>query len=364
MPAIVVERPGQSQIDVTAPLGGSVTKVNVIQGEAVLPGQPLFDLRLTHEELVKAQTEFLQAAEQLDVEQREIARLESVDVPGAIPGKTIRLREYEKQKLEAALNAQRQSLMLHGMTAQQVQQILDDRKLIQGLTVYAPEHPQNGDDHAPGRPFHVQSLKVKPGQYVAAGESLCALADHHTLYVEGKAFEQDIDALTAVAKNDLPISAVLVSGGQTRERVEGLKILYLSDTVETESRAFHFYLQLPNELVRDRNDAGGHRFVAWKFRPGQRLELLIPVEEWSDRIVLPIEAVAVDGAETYVFEQNGDHFDRVAVHVEYRDKDWAVIENDGSLLGATVAVAGAHQMQLALKNQAGGGADPHAGHSH
>jgi cobalt-zinc-cadmium efflux system membrane fusion protein len=81
--------------------------------------------------------------------------------------------------------------------------------------------------------------------------------------------------------------------------------------------------------------------------------------------VLPVEAVAREGAESFVFQQNGDHFDRVTVHVKYRDQFWAVIENDGSLFpGDVVALRGAHQLQMALKNQAGGGVDPHAGHNH
>ena len=32
--------------------------------------------------------------------------------------------------------------------------------------------------------------------------------------------------------------------------------------------------------------------------------------------------------------------------------------------GDIIAHAGAHQMQMALKNKAGGGVDPHAGHHH
>jgi len=42
-----------------------------------------------------------------------------------------------------------------------------------------------------------------------------------------------------------------------------------------------------------------------------------------------------------------------------------VIANDGSLFsGDAIALSGAHQMQVALKNKAGGGVDPHAGHNH
>jgi hypothetical protein len=105
--------------------------------------------------------------------------------------------------------------------------------------------------------------------------------------------------------------------------------------------------------------------VYWQFRPGQRAQISLPVERWEDRIVLPVEAVASDGAEFYVFEANGDHFDRRSVNVEFRDQRSAVIANDGSLrIGSQVAKSAAHQMQLSMKNKAGGGVDPHAGHNH
>jgi hypothetical protein len=55
----------------------------------------------------------------------------------------------------------------------------------------------------------------------------------------------------------------------------------------------------------------------------------------------------------------------VAVHVEHRDGDSAVIANDGAVaVGDVLAGKGAYQMHLALKNKSGGGIDPHAGHNH
>ena len=81
--------------------------------------------------------------------------------------------------------------------------------------------------------------------------------------------------------------------------------------------------------------------------------------------MLPVDAVVQEGAETFVFRQNGDHFDRIAVHVEDRDPQQVVIANDGAVYpGDVLAAQGAYQMHLALKNQAGGGIDPHAGHNH
>jgi hypothetical protein len=132
-----------------------------------------------------------------------------------------------------------------------------------------------------------------------------------------------------------------------------------------QSRTLPFYVRLPNQLTRDVPSPNGLRFIEWKYRPGQRLQLRVPVEEWQQQIVFPVDAIAQEGAEAFVFQQNGNHFDRVPVHVIYRDQAYAVIKNDGSVFpGDIVAQRGAHQLQMALKNKSGGGADPHAGHNH
>ncbi|MBW3598613.1 MAG: biotin/lipoyl-binding protein, partial [Planctomycetes bacterium] len=53
VPAIVVERPGQTVLQVSAPLTGVVTGVFITRGQAIEPGDLLFNLRLTHEDLVQ-----------------------------------------------------------------------------------------------------------------------------------------------------------------------------------------------------------------------------------------------------------------------------------------------------------------------
>lgn len=364
IPAIVVEQPGRTQIHITAPLTGVVTDIYAAQGQAVEPGSPMFDIRLTHEELVTAQRDYLQTAENLDVVNREIARLESLG-EGVIAGKRILEQQYEKQKLEATLRAAEQALLLHGLSQEQIQEILKTRKLLQSLTIRAPGHSHTGNGSHVDHLFHVQSLPVSLGQQVEAGQELCVLADHCELFVEGLAFEDDATRLREAARQGWEVTTRLLVGDMESQEVRGLKLLYLSDHVDPESRAFRFYIRLPNEIVLDQQTSNGPRFIEWRFKPGQRMELRVPVERWEERIVLPVEGVVEEGAETYVYRQNGDHFDRVPVHVEYRDRNSVVISNDGALFpGDVVAGQGAYQMHLALKNKSGGGVDPHAGHQH
>lgn len=362
LPGMVVERPGKSQLRVSAPLTGIVARSYVMQGEAVDPGSPLFDIRLTHEELVSAQGVYLESAEALDVVNAEIERLQSI-TEGVIAGRRILEQKYERQKIKARMRAQRQGLLLHGLSEEQVDQIVASRELLKSLTVHAPPH-DCPTCHAEDHPFHVQSLEVQVGQQVTAGDPLCVLADHCELYIEGTAFEEDMMHLREALAADAPIAAEILVATQRQHAVDGLKILYLADQVDRESRALHFYVRLLNEIVLDRRERE-HRFVQWRYKPGQRVEIRLPVERWEKRIVVPADAVVSEGAESYVYRQSGDHFHQIPVHVEYRDKQSAVLANDGAVApGEVIAGHGGYQIHLALKNQSGGAPDPHAGHGH
>lgn len=387
VPAVVVERPGRTRVEVAAPMTGIVTHVYAVQGEAVTPGTLLFRIRLTHEDLVQAQTDFLRALGELDVELREIERLKQYTDSGAVPGIRRLERVYAKEKLEALLIAQREALRLHGLSEEQVERIEEDRRLLRELSVIAPgpndatvdeQRLMGATDEvalisglstryggaAPPQPLVMQQLLVHQGQTVNAGATLAVLADYSRLYVEGLAFEQDAPALVEAANRGWNATAVF-EGTSDNRRLPGLSFAFLAPEIEPDSRTMRFYVNLPNEMLQDHTDPDGRRFIGWRHRPGQRLELQVPVEEWPNEIVLPVNAVTREGAEYYAFLQNGDHFDRVAVHVKYRDQDQVVIDNDGALFpGDVVAMRGAHQMQMALKNKAGGGVDPHAGHHH
>lgn len=366
VPGMVVERPGRSTVEVTALMTGVITRIYPTEGEAVEPGAKLFDLRLTHEELVQSQADFLKSAEELDVNAREITRIEDlVKEVQALPGKQLLERQYERQKLEAGLRAQRQSLLLHGLTNEQIDAILRNRTLLKSLTVVVPTTTESGGMSPAGTIFQVQSVKVAQGQHVTSGDTLAILADHAQLFIEGEAFARDMQEISRAAEQGSSVSASLETNGSTPSVVSNLRLLYLAAKVDPDSRTLDFYVTLPNEKVRDTKLDDGRRFIAWRFRPGQRLQLEIPIETLPNRIVLPADAVAQEGPETYVFAPNGDRFDRRTVHVEYRDQKWVVIANDGSLFpGDLVATTGAQQLLLALKNKAGGGIDPHAGHNH
>ena len=283
-----------------------------------------------------------------------------------IPGKRIIEKEYERDKVRAALAATRQSLLLHGMSEQQIGEMESTRNVLREITVVAPPYAKNHEHEGIEHQYQMQSIDVNRGESVSVGQLLGVLADHCLLYVEGNAFEDDAERLIQAADIGASIRVAPASGSDTSDEVLDLQVQSVANEIDRQSRALKFYLLLPNQLTgKNEKDASDEKFISWKFRPGQRMEAKIPTTQvMKNKIVLPPDSVVIEGPNAFVFEQNGDNFDRIDVQVLYRDKDTVVLENDGQLVFSSIAMNGAYQMHLALKNQSGGAIDPHAGHTH
>lgn len=396
VPGVVTEWPGRTHIAVTSPLTGVLNSILISRGELVESGTPLFTLRLTHQDLVNTQETFLTKLGELDVEQREIERLSSIASSGAIAGKTLLTRKYERDKLMASVRAARQSMLLHGLTEEQINEIERSRVLIREVTVYAPSlhedrslhHESLGQANArlaesrsdrfasmaqppvmAPHPAHIDAeflvteLHARLGQSVAAGGELAQLSDFSQLLIEGQAFQRDGKVLRQAADTDADVQAVFEAFGDA-EVIDGLNVVYIGTEVNRKSRALPFYVALVNQVERS-EQSGEKRYVSWQYKPGQRLTVRVPVSRIENAIVVPKDAVAEEGPEQYLFVENGEHFDRIPVAVLARDSLNVAIANDGQVWpGQSIAVSGAHQLQMALKNKSGGAIDPHAGHNH
>ena len=194
-----------------------------------------------------------------------------------------------------------------------------------------------------------------------AGETLCLLASHQLLAVEGRAFRDETPLVERAVREGWPVGIDFADDGHGDWPPLGqsFRVNYISNTIDPESRTFRFLMPLVNqsrELTRD-----GRTQRLWRFRPGQRVRLQVRVEALAGVFVLPPDAVVREGAEAYLFRQNGDAFDRKPVHVVYRDRTSVVVADDGSVPpGVYVAQTGAAQLNRMLKAQNG----PAGGHDH
>uniref|UniRef100_A0A7C2K2K6 Secretion protein HlyD n=1 Tax=Schlesneria paludicola TaxID=360056 RepID=A0A7C2K2K6_9PLAN len=382
IPAVVTEQPGHSERRISSSLQGIITRVYIRPGQTVYPGDPLFDLQPMGEVLLSAQSNLLKTLQELDVVEREIQRLQPLADQGTIPTTRLLEKQYEKQRLDGLRQVQTQELLVRGLTRDQVEQIVASKVLVRQLTIFVPGivHVEPSAESAPARPksapapaegvkedtlYSVEAIGVFPGKLVQPGDELCDLAHHTELYLAGLAFQRDAELVGQVIEHQRPVRAEFEATAAQPLVREGLHVRYADNVIDPTSGTFRFFLPITNEVARDIPGPGDVTYRSWRFKPGQRARLEIPVELWTGRIVLPSEAVVQEGAEAYVFREAGGEFDRVPVTVIHANSRAVVLANDGQLfIGDRIAMNQAYQLNLALKKQQGGGGAGHHGHEH
>lgn len=379
-PAVVVERPGFSTIIVPSPVSGVVTRIHYETGVAVKPDEPLFDILLNQQELVKAQTDFLTLLKKRDINTAELQRLSGLD-PQIVP-KQRRELEYEKIQIDSDIANQRNILLLQGLNESDIAESLEKNgTIIRSMTVYAP--PFENEEHIASAShadeeehiFTVDDLFVSAGKNVAVGDSLCQLTDYCKLAIKGKVFAVNERSLAGALASKSRVTAVFEGNG-SRETVDGLVLRSIDNKIDTSSGTLFCYADLKNRFTdyEVHDESNPRRYIQWHFKPGQRCEVNVEVEPLPNCMVLPIGAAAKDFQEMYVFEWVGNEEDKriwrkKPVHVIYQTKDHVVIANDGSIFpGTKIAAKGAGfifaALEAASQKTAGGGGVQHGDHVH
>ena len=374
VPGVVVDRPGVSDRGITSPAVGVVTQVHAFAGDTVRPGETLFTLRLFSEYLQNTQSELFKATRETQLIKEEHARLEGLASTGAIAGSRIIELDQRIRRQEGLIQSYRQDLLTRGLIPSQVEQIAEGI-FVSTIDVVAPAPVSDvreqreiqpvaflDDQRGEGLVYEVQELKVDLGQQVQAGQLLSILSNHRLLYIEGHAFKQEAPMLEHAAQNGWPIEVEFAEDDSQHwpSLEQTFQIRHLANTIDPASRTFDFFIPLTNQSRAYEQD--GQTFVVWRLRPGQRVRLHIPVEQFEDVIVLPAAALVREGPEAYVFRQNGDLFTRTPVHVLHEDRLNVVLANDGSVApGVYLAQGSAASLNRVLKAQAASGmrADVH-----
>ena len=381
-PAVVTDRPGHSVIKVPSPVSGVVTKIHREVGVAASPGDPLFDILLNQQEIIRGQTEYLALLNQKEINDGEIERL-SVLGESLVPQKKRELA-FEKQKIDVDLNNQKIVLQLQGLTDRQISESLEtQREIISSVTVYVPFATKENQPAF----LNIDQFHVTTGQSVDIGDALCRLSDLSQLTIQGKVFAADIGRITRALDTQSNVSVVFRANGE-HEIVNHLTLRSIDNRISEDNGTVFCYVDLANrsetcekwnaELNENHSPLQTQnsklKYVQWHFKPGQRCELNIDYEVIPGCIVLPVDAVARDIGEMFVFEWVGNEDDKriwrkKSVHVLHKTKDAVVIANDGSVFpGTPVATKGASFILAALEaanhKNAGGGGVQHGDHVH
>jgi cobalt-zinc-cadmium efflux system membrane fusion protein len=375
VPGEIVDRPGYSDRGVTSPAVGVVTEVHAFPGDTVKPGDRLFTLRLFSEYLQNTQAELFKATREIQLITEQYSRLEGMVKAGGVPESRLIELDNQLRRQTALIQSFQQDLLARGLTPDQIRSVTEGTFVssIEVVTPAAPRQPKdttaiqpvasrNTEGHSSELAFEVQELNVELGQQVQAGQLLSTLANHQSLMIEGHAFKREASYLAKAARNRWPIQCSFAEDDQSDWPPfdQTLEIRHLANTVDSKTRTFGFFIFLRNQSSVFEKD--NQTFVVWRFRPGQRVRLQVPVEELTDVLVLPSAAIVREGPEAYVFQQNGDLFNRLPVHVLHEDRLHTVLANDGSVKpGLYLAQSAAASLNRVLKAQAASGirADVH-----
>jgi biotin carboxyl carrier protein len=358
VPGVIVDRPGHSDRGVVAPLTGVVTRIHHFPGETVNPGDDLFTVRLLSDILHQTQSDLFKATQDIGLAEEQKKLL--LKAGGAVAETKIVEVDNQIARLRTAVKAYRQELLNRGLLPEQIDGAAKGT-FVTEIVVRVP--PRASDAKSTGPAFEMQELKVELGQQVEAGQTLCLLANHQLLAIEGRAFREETPLLERAVRENWSIDVDFqedpssIEGDKPDEKKDRWKrfdqplvIRYLSNTIDPATRTFTFLIPFENEWRVIEQDK--RPIILWRFRPGHQVRLQLRVEKLDNVFILPPEAVVREGGEAYVFRQNGDTFDRKPVHVVYQDRRHVVIANDGSVPpGLYVAQNAAVQLNRMAKSQ-------------
>lgn len=373
VPGTVLDRPGISDRGVTSPAVGVVSQIHVFPGDTVRPGQRLVTLKLFSEYLQATQTQLFKASQEVGIVRDQLDRLSSAASSGAVSGSRLIELRNELQRQQILIQASKQELLNRGLSPEQIAAVTDGN-FVSSIDVLSPP-PRDPETVLDGmvKPefqtvnyqsltdiaYEVQSLGVELGQTVQAGEVLAKLANHQSLYIVGHTFLREAGLIERAAQNKVAVQVDFAEDSiqQWPAIDQQFQIRHLANTIDADSRTFDFFIPLQNQSRT--YEMNGVTFLVWRFRPGQRTRIEIPVEQLANVFVLPSEAVVREGANAYVYRQNGDLFNQIGVHILHESLRTTVVANDGSITpGTYLAQNAASSLRRILKAQSASGEQP------
>ena len=379
IPGVIVDQPGRSDRGITSPVAGVVARIHAFPGDTVHPGDRLFTVSLFSEYLQKTQKDLFAATSETQLIREQLDRLRPLARTGGIAKSRIIELENNLRRQAALIKAHRQDLLTRGLNPNQLDTVARGQ-FVTSVDVVAPpplvgqpdrttrDTPKSQQDKQPGQQpasratlmvYEVQDLSAELGHQVQAGQLLSTLANHMALYIEGHAFKREAPALETVAQNGWEITVEFAEDDPRHWPAleQTFQIRHLANSIDTASRTFDFFIPLTNQSrTYQQQDL---TFIVWRFRPGQRVRLHVPVEQMENVLVLPTAAVVREGPEAYVFLQNGDLFNRIPVQVLHEDRLNIVLANDGSVPhGLFIAQNSAASLNRVLKSQSASGKSP------
>ncbi len=272
-PIVSGELRAEREATVRAEIGGSITQVNVKEGQAVRSGTILGRIETrTLDDVKQSATSAVRNAEnQLSVARREMDRTETLVKAGALAARDLDIARQNVTAAEAQLADAKARL------ASADRQLADTvlRAPISGLIAKRP---------------------VNIGDVVSVGEELFTIIDPSSMRLEASVPSDDLSRLRAGAVVDFTVRGY-------DQQFEG-KIAMIAPQADPVTRQVPIFVSIPNV---------GGRLVAGLFAEGR------VVSQSAQGLVVPVNAVNTAGPAPWALRVSGGKTEKVDVRLGLQD---------------------------------------------
>ena len=211
-------------------------------------------------------------------------------------------------------------------------------------------------------PIAYESSRLRltwPGQF-ERGSSLQTWRITNIFMSLGTHLKREAEFLESAAKEarDVEIEFADDNAESWSESAQSFQIRHLSNSIDEASRTFDFFVPLENQSHSYQKD--GETFLVWRFRPGQRARIHVPVDKIRERFPCCLLNLLRGRDRRHSSTvRTVTSLIRSPSIFSYEDRRDVVIANDGNITpGTYIAQSAGASLRRVLKSQSASGLQP------
>lgn len=323
----ILDVPPQSKVSISAPMGGFVKSIDLLQGSKVEKGQVVAVMQ--HQDYIQLQQDYLENVSQLEYLKSEFERQEILGKENVNSKKTLELAKANFYSTKGRVEGIKSKLQLLNINLKN----LDKGNIQQTINLYSPISG------------YVTKVNTNIGAFVNPTDVLLEIVNTQQLHAELTIFEKDVPLLKV-----------------------NQRVLF---TLANESTEREAVVQLIGREINSDRSVQVHCEIAKQDReliPGMYLKAIVETEN-PNVTALPEEALVNFGGKEFIFietteihpnkseselgekEEEAHHFKMIEVEAGEKESGFvAVVLPDGFKFKTKIVVKGAFSLLAKMKN--------------
>lgn len=300
----------------TTRIAGKLKTIHATLGAQVAAGDPLATVESL--DLQNTQLELIQLHLKQALVEKQLNFVNPLAEKGITSRKELLRLETQELEFESRFETLRRSLLVMGLSEQELAHVLSTHTTLPGVTVSAP---------IDGR---VADIRVVVGQVIHKGEPLFDVVDPRTVWVEAAFFESDLQGLFEGSPRKPVVFRTVSYGAREWEA----RISFLNRELRGQDKVLQGWVEVQNQ--------------DGVLLPGMHASLFVTLREAKENVIaVPLCALLPVGNRRYVFVEQGNEFKRIEVELGKSDAHFAEVVH-GVFPGDQVVVSGVNEMNNAF----------------